>query len=343
MSAVDPITTINTLFQTMQSVGSSLDGVLVSEGTDLAFKIAYIMSGWYLLQFLVNGGLPDLMASGLNLLMKGAVIAVMLQGWTTDTRILFVNDMEQVAQTVTGGNTDGTAVLQSVWTGIQEIFSGERSNAASPCETVPDVTADGQVLPGTDHSDCTPKAKSTWQAIKEFPFLILDTIAKAIAAIALLLMGLVFVLVVQMGSFMLNIAFCLGPILVPWLMFPPLEFLFNGWIKFTITAGLFKIVAWTLMTIVIRGALPSLQTMVTAIGVAQTSPDAATLASQYISMLAVAFVACVGAFMMWKAERIAESLVAGGGGGGAGGFGGGLIGGGMRAAASAPFKRQKKK
>jgi hypothetical protein len=247
--------------------------------------------------------------------------------------VLFVNDMEQVAAQVTGGTPDATALLQSVWSGVQEIFSGERANGSSPCETVPDVTADGQVIPGTDHSDCTPKAKSGWQAIKEFPFLILNTLAKVIAACALLLLGLVFVLVIQMGSFMLNIGFCLGPILVPWLMFPPLEFLFDGWIKFTITAGLFKVVAWTLMTIVVKGALPSLQAMVTAIGQAQAAPDAATLASQYISMLAMAFVSCVGAFMMWKAEGIAEGLVRGSGSGGAGGFGGGMIGRGLRGGA----------
>jgi len=121
----------------------------------------------------------------------------------------------------------------------------------------------------------------------------------------------VYVLVVQMGSILLSVAFILGPILVPWYLLPATEFLFTGWLKFTIVAGLYKVVAWLLVTIVIGGVLPALTALLNGITSAVSTNTDDYYGSAYLTYMAVAFVACVGAYMMKMVPNIANGLVSG--------------------------------
>ena len=109
------------------------------------------------------------------------------------------------------------------------------------------MTPDGQIVSGT-HQECAEPSSnpSTSRGLSldlqnmmaTLAYTLLAFAAKLIAAAALLLMGLAFVMVIQLGSFLMAFAFCLGPVLIPWFLLPPTEFLFDGWLRFTIVAGL---------------------------------------------------------------------------------------------------------
>jgi type IV secretory pathway VirB6-like protein len=162
--------------------------------------------------------------------------------------------------------------------------------------------------------------------IKIFALIILTLVFKVLAALALLIMGLYFVLVTQMGSFLLAIAFILGPLLVPWYILPATEFLFTGWLKFTIVAGLYKVVAWTLVAIVLNGLLPAVTIIIQAVSDSSGAVSDDYYSTAYIAYMAVAFVCFVGAYMMVQAPSIANSLVSGHPSISPGGFGRGVVG-----------------
>lgn len=336
------IGTINALFAQMQQVGWSLYGVLLDEGRDLLWLLAFIMTGWYLVNLLLADGFPDFFANCFNLAIKGAIVLFMLTSWTGTVRDVFVNNLEQVAQKVAGGDTDPAAMVTSILSGMQMVWSGTRGDSAQTCTEVKDYAPDGTAL-GTSHQVCTAGAganepsASVWDVLKSLPVILLTFLAKGLAILSLLLMGCVFMVVAQMASFLLAVAFCLGPILIPWYLLPPTEFLLDSWLRFTITAGLYKVVAWVFVTIFVRGAVPSINGLV-----AQASAAGATahFETNYLAMLALTFIGIVGAFMLWQVPTIAGAL-AGGGGGSAKGFGRGFVGRGITKALSAAAKAAK--
>ncbi|WP_232343277.1 type IV secretion system protein [Burkholderia pseudomallei] len=178
----------------------------------------------------------------------------------------------------------------------------------------------------TDNGTDSAGLSSIWTLIRNLPLILLTFLAKALAIAAIVLMTLIFVVAVQFGSFLLDIAFCLGPVLIPWYVLPASEFLFDGWLRFTISAGLFKVVAWLMMAIVESGALPGIQGLVQQAAAQSGTNSDAYYATNYLAMLALALVCGVGAFMMWQVPDIAKSLVSGGAGGGLRGFGKGVMG-----------------
>lgn len=339
VAAISPMTILNTMFQTMQSMAANLYGTFVSDGYEILLDLSLIMTAWLLLNWMLVGGLPEIMSKALALLIKVAFIMFLLSGWTTSTRNFFVNNMEQVAIQASGGTAPNPqGVMQVVWTGVVEMFQPTRNAAANPCITVTGATS-GAAAPdasggAAESTGCTstsaPTEPGVWSAIgtwvKNFPLIFLTLIFKLMAIVGLLTMGLFYVLVVQMGSFLLNIAFILGPILIPWYLLQETAFLFTGWLKFTIVAGLYKVVAWTLVTIVISGLLPAVNTLLQNIAGMSGNNSDDYYGSAYLAYMAVAFVCCVGALMMKLAPSIASGVVSGHPSIGTSGFGGGFVG-----------------
>jgi len=335
VAPISPINVLNSIFQTMQSIASGLYGTFISDGYEILQDLSLFMIAWLLLNWILVGGLPEIMSKGLALLIKAAFIMFLLSGWTTSTHVFFVNNMEQVASQVSGGTPpNAQVVMQTVWSGAIGMFQTTRNTAANPCLTVTGAAvpnaSGGAAAPSGCNSTAAPTEPGIWSAIgtwvKNFPLILLTLVFKIIAAIALLLMGGVYVLVVQMGSILLSVAFILGPILVPWYLLPATEFLFTGWLKFTIVAGLYKVVAWLLVTIVIGGVLPALTALLNGITSAVSTNTDDYYGSAYLTYMAVAFVACVGAYMMKLAPTIASGLISGQGRLNTDGFGKGLVG-----------------
>ena len=339
---MDPITAASQLFQQMQAAGANLYGLFVSDGIDLLMALGSIMLVWHTLLWGLDGHGARWLATVFGLVIRAAIILFMLTTWSGTTRDFFVGNMQQMADRAAGGNANATAVLHTLWGGVQSIFSTARKEAAQNCRMVPDVTTEGFVVPNSMHQECSaPSGAPTsgglsldlHDMLANLAYTLLALAAKLIAAVALLMMAFAFVVVIQLGSFLMALAFCLGPVLIPWFLLPATEFLFNGWLRFTVVAGLYKVVAWLMMTIVINGALPTLEAM--ANQVAQTSglTGADYFATSVLPILGLAFVACVGAYLMWLVPGIAAGLVSGTGPSGAGGFGTGVIGRNLRQAA----------
>ncbi|MFM0307761.1 type IV secretion system protein [Paraburkholderia sp. RL17-383-BIF-A] len=331
----DVISVLNALFTAMQAKGTSLQTLFVSDGLDLLAALGLIMATWHAFLWLLEGDFPGFFANMFRHLIRCAVILVMLTAWSGTVHAYFVDNMQTMASRVSGGEGNPGDLLRALVNAASTIMQGVRTEAAQVCEQVPDITPDGVVIPNTNHQVCGTTSDagansvgldSIWTLVKNLPLILLAFLAKALAVIAIALMTMIFVVVVQFGSFLLDIAFCLGPVLIPWYVLPAGEFLFNGWLRFTISAGLFKVVAWLMMAIVNGGVLPGIQSLVQQAAAQNGTNSDAYYATNYLAMLALALVCGVGAFMMWQVPDIARALVSGSGGGGSAGFGKGLIG-----------------
>ncbi|REE18625.1 TrbL/VirB6 plasmid conjugal transfer protein [Paraburkholderia sp. BL23I1N1] len=331
----DVISVLNILFATMQTKGGSLQTLFLSDGLDLLAALGLIIATWHVFLWLLEGDFPGFFANLFRHLIRCAVILVLLTAWSTTVHSYFVDNMQTMASRVSGGDGNPGDLLRALVNAASTIMQGVRTEAAQVCEEVPDVTPEGVVIPNTEHQECgatsdaganSAGVSSIWTLVRNLPLILLAFLAKALAIIAITLMTLIFVVVVQFGSFLLDIAFCLGPVLIPWYVLPAGEFLFDGWLRFTISAGLFKVVAWLMMAIVYSGVLPGIQSLVQQTAMQSGTNSDAYYATNYLAMLALALVCGVGAFMMWQVPDIAKSLVSGGAGGGLRGFGKGVMG-----------------
>ncbi|MDR8399511.1 type IV secretion system protein [Paraburkholderia sp. USG1] len=331
----DVISVLNTLFSTMQTTGTGLQTLFLPDGIDLLAALGLIMATWHVFLWLLEGDFPGFFANLFRHLIRCAVILVMLTTWSSTVHSYFVDNMQTMATRVSGGQGNPGDLLRTLINAASTIMQGVRTQAAQVCQDVPDVTPEGVVIPNTNHQECGSTSdtgansaglSSIWTLVKNLPLILLAFLAKALAIIAITLMTLIFVVVVQFGSFLLDIAFCLGPVLIPWYVLPAGEFLFDGWLKFTVSAGLFKVVAWLMMAIVNSGVLPGIQSLVQQAATQNGTNSDAYYATNYLAMLALALVCGVGAFMMWQVPDIAKSIVSGGAGGGLRGFGKGVIG-----------------
>ncbi|MEX3690349.1 type IV secretion system protein [Paraburkholderia sp. BR14263] len=331
----DVISVLNALFTAMQAKGTSLQTLFLSDGMDLLAALGLVMATWHVFLWLLEGDFPSFFANMFRHLIRCAVILVLLTAWSSTVHSYFVDNMQTMASRVSGGEGNPGDLLRALVNAASTIMQGVRTEAAQVCEQVPDITPDGVVIPNTDHQVCgaandaganSAGLNSIWTLVKNLPLILLAFLAKALAVIAIALMTMIFVVVVQFGSFLLDIAFCLGPVLIPWYVLPAGEFLFNGWLRFTISAGLFKVVAWLMMAIVNGGVLPGIESLVQQAAAQNGTNSDAYYATNYLAMLALALVCGVGAFMMWQVPDIARALVSGSGGGGSAGFGKGLLG-----------------
>ncbi|CAJ0806906.1 type IV secretion system protein [Ralstonia thomasii] len=326
----DILSTINQLFAAVQSAGSSLENLFVSDGIDLLAALGLIVATWHTLLWLLDGDFPNYFSMMLRHVVKVAVLLLILTTWSGTVHSYFVSNMQTMADRVAGGSADSNTLANTLVGAIQTVMSGTRTQSHTVCTDVPDYTLDGGIPTGTSHQDCHDvndnalDNTSFWTAFKTLPVVLLTLLAKAIALIAMVLCVLIFVVVVQMGSILLHIAFCLGPILVPWFVFPPTEFLFENWLRAVIGAGLYKVIAWIMMGLVMKGVVPGFNALLQKVAATNGVGSEIYYNTAYLSLIALALVASIGAFLMWQVPQIA-STYAGGGGASLKGFGKGAI------------------
>ncbi len=103
---------------------------------------------------------------------------------------------------------------------------------------------------------------------------------------------------------MLSIAVALGPVMLPWLLVGPLSFLFDGWLRFTLTAALYKLLGVVIITL--AGSLRE-PIVAASVAAARGSSESLNLAAA-----AGALLLCVGlAFLMLQIPVIARALSSG--------------------------------
>lgn len=145
--------------------------------------------------------------------------------------------------------------------------------------------------------------RSWTEKIADFGYSLLSVGMKLFSAFLVVITALLYAGQYLVTQFMIKIGTLLAPLLVPWIMFQPTRFLFEGWLKFMIVAGMQKVVG-ALMLAASSGII------LEAKAVASQAGDSAE-ANFYVYSV-VLLVLGIMAYLMMQATGTAHALVAGG-------------------------------
>ena len=68
----------------------------------------------------------------------------------------------------------------------------------------------------------------------------------------ILFSGLVYIAMYIISMVLFYVAAALGPVMIPWVLFEPMSFLFDGWVRFVISASLYKVVGLVMIGIFVE-------------------------------------------------------------------------------------------
>lgn len=168
-------------------------------------------------------------------------------------------------------------------------------------------TTGGSTLPATpEEGGLFETMKNIGPAIGGLIDFLPALILRAAAAIVTIIAGAIFAIQMLMSQIAIVIGAIIGPIMIPWMLIPATSFLFDGWLKFMITAGMWKVVGAIIISLV-TPALNSTAQKIADMEIGKTAFGEQTLLAMGCLILAFVF-----AVMMSKIQELASALVSSG-------------------------------
>lgn len=250
-------------------------------GTKVAWALFALMLIWNIIKSMLLGkGMSQLLADMMQpTIMLGIVLAAISHDF-------------------------GSAVSRSV----DAIASGVASTTGMSAKSETDIMADFAAtafkvfeLKGRDSDGFN----LSWDMFEAAFIYVIGMLMKLFAFLIILVAGALAAGLLFISKVMVGIALGLGPILFCWGVWKPTEFLFNGWLRFLISAGLQKVVITLLAGFV-------------SVGLTKMSSLSDNLTGQ-VTVDVVAYgvlllFSVLSTMLLWKAPSIAEGLLSGGGG-----------------------------
>jgi type IV secretion system protein TrbL len=143
--------------------------------------------------------------------------------------------------------------------------------------------------------------------------ILMGAITKIVAIVVLVLAGVTMLAHIIMGFMSVRLVLALAPVMVPFLMFRPLGWIFDGWLRFLIGACMLKVVI-AFMLVMVGGLLGGMSNM--AERIYQESWRVQGIETLYVDILMYGMMmvfAILASLMIHQAPSIASGLVSGGG------------------------------
>ena len=307
--ALDLGSTFSTMYSGIVSTLSSRTGVFIGDGQDIAVVLLFITVSWAIVMWILSGDGAQAMVDSLGSITRYFIVTIMLTGWLGGVGGYLQSNVNDIAKRVAGTNSIGDSVNLMV-RAAEKLFA----RAPETCSNIETGDASGS---GTTYTEVLCSTKDTRGAEVGFtdwlvmlPAIIFTLLLKMGATIFMVLMLAAYITVMFMAEVLFGIALTLGPILVPWLVWQRTEWLFDGWLRFSLAACFTKIVA-ALMVAVVTSVIIGAKTLSEAIKV---SNGMELIAVDEMAAFMMCVVAAVGAFMMWQVLGIAQGLLSGSGG-----------------------------
>lgn len=309
LSSPDMTGAISNVLESLDVAGRDMIGKL--GGIDgLGFQLLgilfVIMFLYHVIIFMLEGN-SKVMVDLTKLTLLWVIIASMLAAWTSPASTGVMRDVSvagffsQIIPSISEKftpNQDATAE-------IVDKYVGAMGNVFKVILNEEDVARPDEGL-GTKIYNSTKKWLEDRLQIG-YIFEILELAAAkliiVVAAFFIMWSLLTFVFVLNAGQIMLYIGLAIGPILIPFLLIPNLCFLFNGWLRFMISAALFKIIA-VLVALLALGTIDQ----ITNYAMHMKTKDESMI---FLSLM-VLFFAMLGKQMMGMVDNISSSLASGG-------------------------------
>lgn len=305
--------------------------ILIGDGHELAAVLALIAISWSIVMWILTGDGVSALVESVSTVLKFSVVTLMLAGWLAVVAGFFNDVANDVGGRVAGlgGGAAASSPGQRVATTVNTILIAtgrllvnERGHECSASATGP---GNGSGSAATD--DCVwntvgDEPASFMDLLLHFPKIMLFGLVRLFTVFLMAIMLAAYLAVIFVAEISMGAAVILGPILVPWLIWPRMEFLFDGWLRFMITATLAKIVA-ALVVAINTTIIVGISTLTDQLAV----PNNQSLVDiNLMAAVMIALVAALGTFVIWQVPSIAQALVSGGAGASAAGFGRGAMG-----------------
>lgn len=260
------------------------------------FTLLLVWEGMF--HLLKGADVRELITKVAVMVMMGTIASALITD-SIGAKKAVVGTMDAVSNRITGmdaslmNNSD--RVLQPVYASI------EMALAIWKAEAPEGKTNDGGGLLETIAKTAGNWYMSLWTFI---PILLLKMIAMAIV----FLCGGVMLGQYIVSQILMSIAIVLAPLFMPWLIWEQARFLFDGWLKFFIKAGLYKVVGVVMLVLMremVRISNETLQTM---------DKEQAMLAGDLSfvgQLLLLILISLVMGFLFMKVGDIADGLISG--------------------------------
>jgi type IV secretion system protein TrbL len=301
-----PDTTVCLIASTVQSSLNTL--------TNNAKLQAYgnYLTGFFLISMLVWGavktlaasrGIGELLGEWVPVFVSFGIVYIFLN---RDVGSEIVATMDGIASAIGGANM--STLQGAITTGAQPIFSAISNILETPASQIEIPTGWAGAL--------------TYLAMigSSIVSILMGAIMKLIACLALVIVGVIMASHIIMGFMSIQLALALAPVMVPFLMFRPASWLFDGWLKFLLGACMLKIVVAFLL-VMIGGLMSGMFQLSVNIknDVANLTP-AQSLQVDILMFGMMMVFAILAALLMHQAPAIASGLLSGNAG--SVGFGG---------------------
>lgn len=295
--AVDPtfIGVANAIEQSMKALPAN-QGIR-DIGWQLFGFFALAQTVYILVKHLMTGkGLMGAIEDGVPVIIASAVVVAFLDTSARGLTNSILSTMEQVTATVMGGSYGPLA-------GLMVSAAGKVMQAI---RNLWDLSPTSQVY--------TSSIGAVVEALVEMPMTILAILAKLVSVFLMMLMLGIYIAHLVMSQIGIYIAMMLAPFFVPFLIFPPASFLFDGWLRFFLGAAMLKIVGLILIELSdsIMGGILKLSTSIA------LAPEVSTVDKVVVDIVqyaAIILLSGILALMMAQAPSIATGLISGNGGG----------------------------
>lgn len=311
-SSTDMTGALSNVLEALDMAGRDMIGVLGGAG-GLGFQLLgillVIMVLYHMIIFMLDGN-GRVMVDLTKLAITWMFLASMLAAWTTpattggvmkDVSVagFFLNAIPSIADKFTKNQNATQVIVDKHVAAMGNAFKVILKE--QQYEPKPDEGLGSKII---NYGKNWVQEKIQWAFIVEDAVgLIISTLILIVASGFILWSLLTFVFVLNAGQVMLYIGLAIGPILIPFLLIPKLSFLFDGWLRFMISAALYKIIA-VLVALLALGTIDHIATY---------SANMATKDESIIFLsLMVLFFAMLGKQLMGLADNISTSLSSGG-------------------------------
>lgn len=323
------------IYDSLVSTLNQGSSILIADGHELAATLAVITISGSLLMWMLTGDGVSAMVESVSILLKFSVVTLMLAGWLGLVAGFFndvANDIGGRVSGLGGGgatSSSGQRIADSVNTiliATGRLLVSERGEECSAAISDANVTdPEAGLVQGAQTcvwNNSGGKPADFVDLVFHFPTILVMWLVRLGTVLFMALMLAAYLAVIFVAEVSMGIGIILGPILVPWLIWPRMEFLFDGWLRFMIIATLSKIVA-ALMVAINATLIMGIKSLSDELVV----PNYGSLVDiNYMAAWMVCLVAALGTFVIWQVPSIAQALVSGGSGGAVAGFGRGAIG-----------------
>lgn len=311
----DWLSSFTTAFDPASASAQATVTSLVGMGTSLFWAIAALYMGFLGLKIMFEDGPTSQIGELLNAFLVIGMLFWALQ--TYPTMLGYVNTgFSQVAAQIAGG----TGATDLAWAGFKKIMS-QALMIFNTMPGLPDISL-------TDIFDLENSSRllTTW---------FVDLVASVLAMLCMTVSAVLFMVIYVYALLMFMVGAVVGPIMLPWYLLSPFKFVAEGWIKFMITAGMYRVVAIAIIAI-LTPFLSEMQTVMAEqaayFTTNATTADKALLQTHHLFFSVSILVFSIGVlYMLSKVPEIVSGLLGGAGGGGFLKFGGGpKLGGGQK-------------